>query len=130
MTVGKHVLYPEESKRIIECFYHVYDVLGYGFLEKVYENSLAIELRRKGFKVQQQARILVKYRNAIVGEYFADMLVDDKIILELKAGTKIIDQHLIQVQNYLKATNIELGIILNFGPRPEYKRRVYTQQRK
>ncbi len=129
MMVKTDLLYQEESERIIGCLYKVHNTLGYGFLEKVYENALAIELRVAGFKVYQQHPINVKYRNAIVGKYFADLLVDGKIILEIKAGRKIVNAHLIQLTNYLKATNIELGIVLNFGPSAEFKRRIYTNKR-
>lgn len=119
-------LFPELSRTIIKCFYDAYNTLGYGFLENVYENSMAIELRKSGLSVVQQAPINVYYDNAIVGEYFADIIVENKIILELKAAESISEAHKIQLLNYLKASKITAGYILNFGPRATYKRQVFT----
>lgn len=115
---------------IIRAFYQVYNSLGFGFLEKVYENSLAIELRETGLTVVQQKPISVHYRGAIVGEYFADLLVEEVVLVELKAASKIIEAHEAQLVNYLRATNIEVGLLLNFGEKPDHKRKIFTNENK
>jgi len=124
------LLHADITAKIIKSFYKVYNSLAYGFLEKVYENALAHELRKSGLTVWQQKPIPVFYDGVNVGEYFADLLVSDLIIIELKAAERIAKAHEAQLINYLRATNIELGLILNFGPTPEYKRKLYTSDRK
>ena len=119
-----------KTRKIIKCFYEVYNTLGYGFLEKVYETSMFYELTANGFKCERQKKIDVFYKGNIVGEYYADILVDDVIILELKATEKICEEHEFQLINYLKATNIELGLLLNFGKKPEIRRKIFTNDRK
>ncbi|MEM7114502.1 MAG: GxxExxY protein [Chloroflexota bacterium] len=119
------LLHQDLAKVVIGCFYTVYNTLGYGFLEKVYENALVIELRQKGLTVQQQFPIEVFYKGDTVGKYFADLLIEDKIILELKAAKIIAQSHLVQLQNYLKASQIELGFVFNFGPQPKFERRIF-----
>ena len=118
------------TQQIIKAFYTVYNALGYGFLEKVYENALAIELRALGLKVEQQARITVYYASQVVGEYFADLLINDAVIVELKATRAIAPEHEAQLLNYLKATPYEVGLLLNFGPEPQIKRKAYDNERK
>lgn len=118
------------TREIIGAFYAVYNSLGYGFLEKVYENALAIELRRRGLTVEQQKPICVYYQGEIVGEYFADLVVNDLVIVELKAGRTITETHEAQLLNYLKATPYEVGLLLNFGPTAEKKRKVYNNELK
>ena len=118
------------TERIIGCFYTVYNTLGYGFLEKVYENSLTIELIKAGFQVHQQKSISVWYGDEIVGEYFTDLIVDDFINIEIKSVKKIGQEHEAQLLNYLKATPYEVGLLLNFGPKPEHKRRAIENNRK
>ena len=120
----------EITDKIIKAFYAVYGELGYGFLERVYENSMAIELRAMGLKVVQQAPIVVRYRGQVVGEYSADLLVEDKVIVELKAAHALADAHEAQLLNYLKATVYEVGLLLNFGPKPEIRRRAFSNSRK
>jgi len=115
-------LYEDITKRIIKAFYKVYNNLGYGFMEKVYENALLIELKKEGFSTEQQKIIKVYYEGEVVGDYYADILVEDLIILELKACESLNDIHKIQLINYLKATKKELGLLLNFGKKPEMKR--------
>ncbi len=116
--------------QIIRAFYRVYNTLGYGFLEKVYGNSLAIELRQEGLSVIQQAPINVYYNGQLVGEYYADLLVEDKVIVELKTVEALADEHYAQLLNYLKATEIQVGLLLNFGPsEPEVKRRIFETAR-
>lgn len=116
--------------RIIEAFYTVYGRLGYGFLESVYERSMMIELAKLGLEVMQQAPIKVYYDGQEVGEYFADLLVDDNVIVELKATKALAQQNEAQLLNYLKATQYEVGLLLNFGPKPQIKRKVYDNDRK
>ena len=115
---------------IIKAFYAVYNTLGYGFLEKVYENAMVIELRKLGLKVIPQARIIVHYDGQEVGEYSADLLVEDAVIVELKATRAVAPQNEAQLLNYLKATVHEVGLLLNFGPKPQIKRKVYDNERK
>ena len=103
------------TEQIIGCAYTVSNNLGCGFLEKVYENSLAIELIASKLKVQTQKPITIFYAGQVVGEYFADLLVEDEIIMELKAVKTIENIHFAQCQNYLKATGKKLGLVLNFG---------------
>ena len=118
------------TELIIQAFYLVYNTLGYGFSEKVYENAMALELRRRGVKVIQQAPIHVYYAGEVVGEYFADLLVADAVIVELKAVQALLDQHDAQLLNYLKATMYEVGLLLNFGVKPQVKRKAFDNNRK
>jgi GxxExxY protein len=113
--------------KIIKCFYTVYNNIGFGFLEKVYENALDIELRLAGLNVMRQKPIQVLYRGAVVGEYFADMLVEDSIIVEIKGVQKLTSEHESQLINYLASTGIALGLLLNFGPKPEVMRKIHTR---
>jgi GxxExxY protein len=115
---------------IIKAFYTVYNTLGYGFLEKVYRNALAIELRKLGLDVIQEARIAVYYDGQVVGEYFADLLVAGVVIVELKAVQRLLSEHEAQLLNYLKATPYEVGLLLNFGPEPEIRRKAFDNSRK
>jgi len=118
----------ELTSTIIGCFYDVYNELGYGFLEKVYENALKYELEKKGFEVQKQKPISVYYDEVLVGEYFADLIVNDLIIIELKAAESLCEEHEFQLINYLKATEIEVGLLMNFGKKPEVKRKIFTNK--
>ncbi len=118
------------SNTIIGAFYNVYNKLGYGFLEKVYENALCIELTKMGLKCEQQHPIKVYYEGETVGNYVADVVVNGKIILELKAAEALCEQHEFQLINYLKATEIEVGLLLNFGKTPEFKRKVFQNKNK
>jgi len=122
-------LHQELSSAIIKCFYKVYNTLGYGFLEKVYENALRFELRSCGLKVEPQMPITVYYEGQVVGVYFADLVVEQKIILELKAAEAICEEHELQLINYLKATEFELGLLLNFGKRPEIRRKIFSNEK-
>ena len=127
MFEGKH---SDVTEKIIQAFFKVYNVLGYGFSEKVYQNSLAIELAKLGLQVEQQKQIEVYYDGHVVGEYFADMVINGCVIIELKAVRQLLDEHEAQLLNYLKATPIEVGLVLNFGPKAEFKRKVYDNARK
>jgi GxxExxY protein len=119
------MLHKEITDRIIACFYKVYTNLGYGFLEKVYENAMLIELNKNGLKAISQYPIKVNYDGVSVGEYFADIIVEDKVIIELKASANLVPENILQLQNYLKATNIEVGLLLNFGKKPEIRRKTF-----
>ena len=115
---------------ILKTYYDVYNQLGYGFLEKVYQNAMYFELKSLGYKVEAQKPIKVYFKNQLVGEYYADLLVDDKVIVELKACELLMNAHVAQIMNYLKATEIEVGLLLNFGEDAEFKRMIYTNDRK
>ena len=124
----ENYLHKELTSEIISAFYKVYNVLGFGFLEKVYENALKCELEKMGFKVDKQKPITVYYDNSIVGEYFADLIVENKVIVELKAAEVLIEEHELQLINYLKATEIEVGLLLNFGKKPEIRRKIFSNK--
>jgi len=111
---------------IINAFYTVYNKLGYGFLEKVYEKALLIELNNRNFVCDAQNQIEVFYEGQIVGLYYADIVVNNLVILEIKAAETICEEHEIKLINYLKATKMELGLLLNFGKKPQIKRKIYT----
>ena len=114
-TNNKDIVYIEISYKIVGLAMEVHSKLGFGFLEKVYENALMILFEKNEVPAKQQAPVKVYFEGRIVGDYYADILVDDKIILELKSVDKIIDTHRAQVLNYLRATGLRLAIILNFG---------------
>lgn len=120
------MLYSDLTGQIIQAFYKVYNELGYGFLEKVYEKSLYVELRKRNIKYTAQFPIKVYYESKLVGEYFADVVVENKVILELKAAKSICRKHELQLINYLRATDSEVGLLLNFGNKPQFKRKIYT----
>lgn len=124
------LLHKDLTDIILKTFYEVYNELGYGFLEKVYQNSLLIELRNKGLNVIPQKKIKVFYKGNEVGEYFADLIVEDKVVLELKAVEYIVEEFENQLLNYLKGTDCEVGLLLNFGKKPEFRRRIYENKRK
>lgn len=122
------LLHQELTNIIIRSFYTVYNTLGYGFLEKVYENALLIELQKEGLRATKQQPIKVFYDNNVVGEYFADIIVEDLVIIELKACESLILEHDIQLVNYLKATDAEVGLLLNFGKTAKFIRKVCTKK--
>ena len=119
------MLYQAVTEMIIGAYYKVYNALGYGFLEKVYENALVIELVERGFLIVQQQSITVYYKGAVVGDYVADIMVNGKVIIEMKACECLREEHVAQLMNYLKATDIEVGLLLNFGRKPEFRRVVF-----
>ena len=123
-------LHSEITSTILKAFFNVYNELGYDFLEKVYENAMLIELRNLGMKAEKQRPIKVYYGNDLVGDYFADIVVNDLVIVELKATKKLVEAHEVQLLNYLKATEIEVGLLLNFGKEPEHKRKIFTNDLK
>ena len=117
--------YQELTEKIIGCAYRVYKKMGYGFLESVYEKCLLIELRKAGLKAESQKPIIVYYDGEVVGEFVADVLVDDSIILELKSVRQIVRAYEVQLVNYLVATGKEIGLLINFGEtKVEVKRKV------
>ncbi|MBA3018823.1 GxxExxY protein [Patescibacteria group bacterium] len=116
--------YKELTHQIIDAAYQVHKVLGYGFLEKVYQNALMIELRKRGIRAESERPLKIQYESEIVGDYICDIVVEDKVILELKAVKEINDIHEVQLVNYLKGTGIEVGLLINFGPSVQVKRKV------
>jgi len=120
----------ELTEAIIKIFYKVYNTLGYGFLEKIYENAMMIEFRKANIPAVSQFPIEVIYEGEVVGEHAIDILIDNKVIVELKAGKSLTSVHHAQLLNYLKATDIEVGLLLNFGPEPEISRKVFDNSRK
>jgi GxxExxY protein len=111
------------TQEIIGCAYKVHNALGAGFLERVYENALRIELEKLGLRVKQQEPINVTYEGQVVGEYYADLWVDERVLIEVKAVQALVKQHEVQLVNYLSATRIESGLLLNFGPSVQVKRK-------
>ncbi|HRL72079.1 MAG TPA: GxxExxY protein [Flavobacterium sp.] len=120
----------ELTDGILKTFYEVYNELGYGFLEKVYQNSMYIELKNKGYKVEAQSKIKVYYKETEVGEYYADLMVENLVILELKAVDYIVKDFENQILNYLRSTDCEVGLLLNFGKKPEFRRKIFENNRK
>ena len=120
----------ELTHHIIETFYKVYNSLGYGFLEKVYENALMIEFKKSRMNAIAQAPIKVVYDRQIVGEYFIDLLIENSVIVEIKAAISLTKEHEAQLLNYLKASRMEVGLLLNFGPKPQITRKVFGNHRK
>ena len=118
----------EITDKIIRAYYTVYNKLGYGFLEKVYENAMMIELPKFGFDCKSRFPIKVYYDDKPIGDYFADIIVNDAVIVELKAAESLCEEHENQLINYLKATNIEVGLLLNFGNEPQFKRKVFSSE--
>ncbi len=123
--MNKEFLYDDLTKKIIKCFYKIFDELGTGFLESVYEKSLMIELEDSGLKALNQKSINVYYQKRLVGDFKTDIIVENKIIIEIKAVNKLIPQHEAQLINYLKATGIKVGLLVNFGEKLEFKRRIF-----
>jgi len=131
MSLQFELQHKDITDKILHAFFKVvYAELGYGFLEKVYQNSMAIALRSMGLNVQEQVRIAVHFQGQIVGEYFADLVVEDKVIIELKAASRLLVDHEAQLLNYLRATPYEVGLVLNFGPKPDFRRKVFANDRK
>jgi len=118
------------TDKIINAYYNVYNTLGYGFLEKVYENAFIIELKKMNIHGRKQVPIKVHFRNERIGGYFADILVEDKIIIELKAAEGLREEHEAQLLNYLRAISIEVGLLFNFGKKAEFKRKIFENKYK
>ena len=120
----------ELTGQILKIFYKVYNSLGHGFLEQIYHNALIVELNAAGLRVETEKPIAVYYEGKIVGTFAADLVVEEKVILELKAKERIIEAHEAQLINYLRATNIEVGLLLNFGKTPDFKRKYFSNRNK
>ena len=122
--------YRELTDKIIQVFYCVYNDLGFGFLENVYQNALYYELLNRGIRVEQQKAIDVYYKTQLIGKFKADLIVDDLVILELKSVNHLVAEHEQQLVNYLKATDKEVRLLLNFGIKPEIRRKAFDNDRK
>ncbi|WP_396177216.1 GxxExxY protein [Flavobacterium sp.] len=122
----KNFPHQELTKKIIGIYYDVYNELGYGFLERVYQNAMLIELKKRGYQVESNKKLIVYYKKEVVGEYIPDIIVNGLIILELKAVEYLIEVHENQILNYLKATDCEIGLVLNFGKDPQFIRKIFT----
>ncbi|MBI9056651.1 MAG: GxxExxY protein [Labilibaculum sp.] len=120
----------EVTDKIIDAYYTVFNKLGVGFRESVYENALLIELDKRLLKFEQQKNIKVHYDSQLIGNFYADVVVEDCVILELKAMESLRPEHEVQMVNYLRATEIEVGLLLNFGSKPQFKRKVFSNSRK
>ena len=122
------LLHENTTDQVIKAYYKVYNKLGYGFLEKVYENAMMIELTKMGISCEKQVPIDVYYEEEHIGKYFADILVNNQIIIELKAASTLMEAHEAQLLNYLKATEIEVGLLLNFGIKPQISRKLFENK--
>lgn len=123
-------LHSHLTDQIIRAFYNVYNHLGFGFLEKVYDNAMIVELVEMGLSVEQQKKVDVYYKDNNVGHYLSDLIVENKVIIEVKAAENICLEHECQLINYLKASDKEVGILLNFGKQPGVKRKIFSNNRK
>lgn len=121
-------LHSDITQKVIKAYYNVYNKLGYGFLEKVYENAMVIELKSMGLKVEQQVKIKVFYNGQEVGYYIMDIVVENIVGVEIKACEALCVEHTYQLINYLKASQIEVGLLLNFGKDPEIKRKIFRNK--
>lgn len=121
-------LHSDITQQVIKAYYNVYNKLGYGFLEKVYENAMVIELKSMGLKVEQQVKIKVFYNGQEVGYYIMDIVVENIVGVEIKACEALCVEHTYQLINYLKASQIEVGLLLNFGKDPEIKRKIFRNK--
>ena len=128
--MSDNYLHSDLTGKIIKALYNVYNYPGYGFPERVYENAMMIELRKFGLQYDEQKPIDVYYYRDRIGYYFADIIVENKVIIELKAAEYLMPEHECQLVNYLKATDIEVGLLLNFGKEPKFKRKVLTAEYK
>jgi GxxExxY protein len=118
------------TDNVIRVFYDVYNELGFGFLESIYEEAMLIALREKGLDVEQQVPVPVWFRGRSLGTFEADLIIDGLVIVELKAVKQLVEAHTAQLMHYLRATTIEVGLVMNFGQKPEFKRRVFENSRK
>ena len=126
--MNENFKHEDVTEIVIRSFFKVYNTLGYGFLERVYENALFYELSNTELIVEKQSRINVLYKGEVVGKYVADLVINEKVIIEIKAGEHLCEEHECQLINYLKATNIEVGLLLNFGKNPQFRRKVFSNR--
>ncbi len=124
------MLHKDLTEQIIKAFYKVFNELGYGFLESVYENAMLIELRKMGLDASNQILIRVYFSGEIVGRFKADILVENTVLLELKTAKQLREEDEFQLINYLRGTDKEVGLLLNFGKKPEFRRKLFTNDRK
>src|SRR2546425_11114470 len=129
-TDKRGLLHNRVTEKVLGAFFDVYNELGFGFLESVYVESLAIDLRIQGLQVDRQMSVPVWFRNQLVGTFRADLVVESVVIVELKAALSLDPSHEAQLLNYLRATEIEVGLLLNFGPKPQFKRLIFDNPRK
>lgn len=130
MTAGKVDERDPVTARILKAFFDTYNALGWGFLESVYKRGLAVWLAALGATVRTEVRVPVHLRGVNIGDYYADLIVDDKVIVECKTAACIVDAHRRQLINYLRATPFEVGLILNFGEKPAFERLIFSNTRK
>lgn len=129
--MSEKLLHGDVTDAVIQAYYDIYNGLGVGFLERVYEQAILVLLQKRGFRIEKHYPIKVHFEGVVVGEYFADLLVDRRVIIENKAVDALAPTHEAQLLNYLKATPIEVGLLLNFGgEKPEFKRKILTNDRK
>ena len=126
--MNENFKHEDVTEIVIRSFFKVYNTLGYGFLERVYENALFCELANTELIVEKQSRINVLYKGEVVGKYVADLVINNKVIIEIKAAENLCEEHECQLINYLKATNIEVGLLLNFGKKPQFRRKVFSNR--
>jgi len=127
---GLDLLHSEVTGEIIGAFYDVYHTLGYGFAELVYQRSLPVALRKRGVDSEREVSLIVTFDECVVGEYRADLIVAGKVIVETKTCEKILPVHEMQLVNYLRATGLNVGLILNFGPKPTFRRMFLSSPQK
>jgi GxxExxY protein len=127
MNADTALLKKDLTDRVLGAFYDVYNALGHGFLESVYENALALTLEESGLAVAKQYPIEINFKGRRIGEFRADLLIEQSLIIEIKAQQSLAPVNEAQLLNYLKATGIPIGLLLNFGPRPQFKRRIFTE---
>ncbi len=125
-TAESGLLHGHITQRILEPFFQVSNELGHGFLETVYQSALAVALRESGLEVAREAPVEVFFRRMVIGRFHADLLVEQRVVIELKAVRRIMPEHEAQLLHYLRATTLEVGLVLNFGSSPEFKRMVYS----
>jgi len=128
--MSSELKHAELTDTLIRIYYELYNELGHGFLESVYQKAFALALRQEGLSFQQQTPIKVLFRGEDMGEFFADLLVDSMVLIELKAVRALEAAHERQLLNYLRATNIEVGLLFNFGPKPQFRRLAFDNSRK
>lgn len=127
MNSDTALLEKDLTDRVLGAFYDVYNALGHGFLESVYENALVLTLEESGLAVARQYPIKIIFKGRCIGEFRADLIIEQSLIIEIKAQQTLAPVHEAQLLNYLKATSIPVGLLLNFGPRPQFKRRIFTE---
>ena len=124
------ILHEKITEKIVGVFYDVYNELGYGFLESVCQTAMVMALRQAGLSVEQNVPFQVWFRGESIGSFVADMIVDGEVLVEIKSTSSLHQWNEAQILNYLRVSSIEVGLLMNFGPKPEYRRRIFTNDRK